>query len=686
MIYVRFLNVDETTGKRLFDVTLDELKSLDLDIDDVRGQGYDNGSNMKGKHQGVQKGRDFFGIIQCIYTIFANSSKRWKILKDNVKGLTLKSLSITRWESRVESVKAIRFQISDYTKAYASSLQNSNDSLITKAIGSLITRFEQYKEYENIFGFLFSCDKLKSYDDKSLKLSCTQLEAALKNGERSDIDANELFMELRLLDNFLPSENMGPVDVLTFLKQRDCFPNALIAYRVLLTIPVIVASAERSFSKLKLLKSYLRSSMSQERLNGLAMIAIEIIEYGVSTSIGYGVSSSLSNRAYSSQQINTAYPLPLDTAYRSPDKILSHSRTLRMTKVIKGEFKKIRDVKVEDVSLTCDTPLEIFNVEVSRLSGMDNDLFTFEVEVANIPCNSIRDYDSGDEADDDMGYDSSDIRGDDKVELTDEESSDNEDKIADVFRIDTNIFDYETPICSAFNEFNYLLKIDPNLLTKDIMRFTTYDDYKDDWIYEWNKDVPWVAEKPWTDTGVWTEPKPVIHTCKPFNYKTGCSEWPTCSWKADGYCNGRNLPRTYFIKNQLHYQDYEWYEALEDCELKEEALRNKAIMDEVINDDDDDESCCELKKKWNIFTNYDDIYETNHKDDGRNELCEIYEPTVCNIRRFKMIKYSFGQDGEYVAIKKDEYDDLARISNDACRTYQEIFRIIDEGWTMTRAT
>jgi hypothetical protein len=29
------------------------LKSFDLNIDDVRCQGYDNGSNMKGKHQGV---------------------------------------------------------------------------------------------------------------------------------------------------------------------------------------------------------------------------------------------------------------------------------------------------------------------------------------------------------------------------------------------------------------------------------------------------------------------------------------------------------------------------------------------------------------------------------------------------------------------------------------------------------
>lgn len=30
------------------------LKSLDLNVDDVRDQGYDNGSTMKGKHQGVQ--------------------------------------------------------------------------------------------------------------------------------------------------------------------------------------------------------------------------------------------------------------------------------------------------------------------------------------------------------------------------------------------------------------------------------------------------------------------------------------------------------------------------------------------------------------------------------------------------------------------------------------------------------
>ncbi|GJT99470.1 hypothetical protein Tco_1109809 [Tanacetum coccineum] len=309
---------------------------------------------------------------------------------------------------------------------------------------------------------------------------------------------------------------------------------------------------------------------------------------------------------------------------------------------------------------------------------MDDDLFTYKVEITNIPCDLRVDDDSEHEADD-MGFDPSDIaftewlgskffnyktmdhytmkalwiywiRGDDEVELTDEEFYDNEDEIGEVFRIDTNIFDYETPICLAFNEFNYLLKVDPDLLTKDIMGFKTYDDYKDDWIYEWNKDVPWVDEKPWTDTGVWTEPKPVIHTCKPFNYKTGCSEWPTCSWMNDGYCNGGNLPGTFIIENQLHYQDYEWYEALEDSELKDEALRNKAIMEGSIKDDDD-ESSYEQMRRWDIYTNYDDTYKTNHDDNEREELCEVHEPPD----RVKEISTNIGGEFKNLVIAKNYY-------------------------------
>ncbi|GKB85479.1 hypothetical protein Tco_0957751 [Tanacetum coccineum] len=45
-----------------------------------------------------------------------------------------------------------------------------------------------------------------------------------------------------------------------------------------------------------------------------------------------------------------------------------------------------------------------------------------------------------------------------------------------------------------------------------------------------------------------------------------------------------------------------------------------------------------------------------------------------------MVKYSFKNDEEYVAIKGNEYDDLKNTSKDAIHEYQEIIRMMNEGW------
>nr|GEX25378.1 hypothetical protein [Tanacetum cinerariifolium] len=112
----------------------------------------------------------------------------------------------------------------------------------------------------------------------------------------------------------------------------------------------------------------------------------------------------------------------------------------------------------------------------------------------------------------------------------------------------------------------------------------------------------------------------------------------------------------------------EWYKVLEDRELKEEALRNKAILEETI--DDDDESSYEQRKRWNVYddTNHDHEYEMDHEVNERQDLCSntTHELSVSNKRRFEMIKYFFTDDEEYVVVKEDEYDDLTSTSRDAC--------------------
>ena len=44
---------------------------------------------------------------------------------------------------------------------------------------------------------------------------------------------------------------------------------------IFLSLRITTATAERSFSKLKLIKNFLRSQMSQDRLDGLSMLSIE---------------------------------------------------------------------------------------------------------------------------------------------------------------------------------------------------------------------------------------------------------------------------------------------------------------------------------------------------------------------------------------------------------------------------
>ena len=345
------------------------------------------------------KAGSFFEIVQKIYILFSKSTKRWKVLLEHDPSLTVKSLSNTRWESRIKSVQAIRYQapqlktaLSELLEAPDTELNEKTDAenllkafdsfefilgmviwhdilfainsvskklqsssmcvdtalqqiedmriyfdnyrnqgftasitmakqvaselgvnpsfpvkrqakrkkhfdetdsheeilraekdfevnyflvVVDMANTSLKSRFEELQVFKGIFGFLLSSIILKSLSNTELEDCCTKFARTFSSHGSSDVELNDLISELRVLKSCLPETPMSSMEIFEYVKRMDSYPNISIAYRILFTVPVTVASAERSFSKLKLLKNYLQSTMSQERLNGLATLCIE---------------------------------------------------------------------------------------------------------------------------------------------------------------------------------------------------------------------------------------------------------------------------------------------------------------------------------------------------------------------------------------------------------------------------
>lgn len=439
--FIAFYPVTDTTGRGLSEFVLNELSNLHLDMDNLRGQGYDNGSNMKGKNCGLQKlilnknsraffvpcsshslnlvANDaakasnqivnFFLTVQNLYNYFSSSTQRWHILKNNIKSLTLKQVSETRWESRIDAIRPLIHEMggiydsleeigNDNSKdasmrleaiALAKKIQNFNficsaffwyelllkinvvseqlqnkqinlqsalsllknlksfikecrtdeffnyiieqskkiaeeidansefevqdnivrirrkkrnfdyeaqdEPLIDKKQQFKVNCFyivldqiynsleERYRQTQNLnieFGFLYNLQFYSQPENSSELLGlCKNLETKLTdiNTNESDIDYLQLYEEIRSLT--LPDISSNDVgSILNYIVEKgfnEIYPNLTIAIRILLTLPVTVASAERSFSKLKIVKNYLRSTMAQERLSNLSLLSIE---------------------------------------------------------------------------------------------------------------------------------------------------------------------------------------------------------------------------------------------------------------------------------------------------------------------------------------------------------------------------------------------------------------------------
>lgn len=152
-------------------------------------------------------------------------------------------------------------------------------------------RFEHLKSVNDKFAFLQLSNLLEPANDEVMETQINDLTALY-----DEINGDELKLEVRRLCRLLQLSAPGSasdqnskfkaLDVdncsaLTLLQWivkwgfTEMLPNMTVALRIFLTMSISVASCERSFSKLKLVKTYLRSQMTDARLSGLAVLSIE---------------------------------------------------------------------------------------------------------------------------------------------------------------------------------------------------------------------------------------------------------------------------------------------------------------------------------------------------------------------------------------------------------------------------
>ena len=250
--FLGFIPIDSSTGEFLTNTLLEQLEIMKISIQNMRGQGYDNGSNMKGKRVGVQKrildSRAFyvpcnsrtlnlvvndaalccteavniFSTVQEIYKFFSASTQRWKVLTNHVTSLTVKPLSKTRWSSRIDAITPLKYQAGEiYDALFEISEDPTLDAFAKNTALSLAKKVKSYKFVYCLVLWYAILVKINAVSKTLQKVHLNISEATeqlkkvkvLLEKMRSDqgfqetlVDARELYEELEIEPKF-PLEN-----------------------------------------------------------------------------------------------------------------------------------------------------------------------------------------------------------------------------------------------------------------------------------------------------------------------------------------------------------------------------------------------------------------------------------------------------------------------------------------------
>ncbi|XP_065650374.1 zinc finger MYM-type protein 1-like [Hydra vulgaris] len=207
-------------------------------------------------------------FIKDLRSQFENYQEKAKILlpntdyRDSSKRTKKRSRRMAFFDGEAEELEfqgSYKFKIETYLPVI--------DSLTS----NLEKRTSAYEKINDNFGFLVNIQTIANVE---LKDHCSNLAQVYKK----DINENELFFECQQFKHYISKDEHSFTEFYSTLKRdhlESTFPNIEISLRIFLSMMVSNCTGERSFSKVKLIKNELRSTMLQERLNCLSLMSIE---------------------------------------------------------------------------------------------------------------------------------------------------------------------------------------------------------------------------------------------------------------------------------------------------------------------------------------------------------------------------------------------------------------------------
>jgi len=144
--------------------------------------------------------------------------------------------------------------------------------VIDQLQSSLRKRIDAYSHVRDVFAVLL---RFRELDSDELRQGSSKLAQTYP----SDLQADELANEIVQFVEFAKTRECNTVSSLAMLIYMEdlhgTFPNVSIALRMYMALMVSNCSGERSFSKMALIKSKLRSTMKDSRLTALELLSVE---------------------------------------------------------------------------------------------------------------------------------------------------------------------------------------------------------------------------------------------------------------------------------------------------------------------------------------------------------------------------------------------------------------------------